>query len=156
MKEISKKNYILLALLVLITIVITLLCAKLYNKNNNVVSKFYEYSNKITIDDFEVYIIENRDAILYISDKNDLSNETFEEKLASKIDTLNLKDKIIFINKNEINSKFIKMLEKKYKTSIELDKYPIIISFIDNEIKNVSYINENSDVDLIIDYDEFE
>ena len=91
MRKIPQKNYYILIILLFVTIILTLSLSSIYKKKDSFVSSFYEYANKINSFDFDEYIIENSDLIIYISDKYSLSNESFETKFANKLDKLNLK-----------------------------------------------------------------
>lgn len=156
MREIPKKNYYILVVLLVVTAGVTMLLSNLYLNKEKMVSNFYEYSNKITPQEFNEYIIENPDLIVYISDKYDLTYETFETNFKNKIDNLNLKEKLIYIDKNYINKDFVNELKKIYKINIDLNNTPIIIVVIDKKvIKNVSITND-SNVDSIIEYGVFE
>lgn len=156
MRKIPNKNYIILIVLLAVTVFVTLLLSNIYISKNKLTSSFYEYSNKIAVDDFEQYTIENPDAIIYISDKYDLTYETFEEKLKKKVDNLNLKDKLVFIDKNEINAKFINNLKKNYKINIDIQKTPIILVMTDKNIIKSIYVDKFSNVETFIDYSIFE
>lgn len=156
MREIPKKNYIILFFIVIATICLTLVVADIYNSKDQKVSKFYENSNKISIKDFSEYIIENPNSIIYISDKYDLKNKSFEKKLEKKLENLNLKENFAFIEKNEINSEFIKFLNDNYNLTIDIDKTPILIVIIDNKIVNNMVITGDMDVNTLIDYEVFE
>ena len=70
-----KKNYFILTILIIVTCVFTLLLANLYKKENNQVSYLYEKLNKITSTEFDEYMIEHPDTIVYISSKYNLQNE---------------------------------------------------------------------------------
>jgi len=69
MREIPKKNYIILAVLVVVTIAVTLISASIYKSSTKQVSEIYKYLNKITPEEFEGYLVENPDVIVYISDR---------------------------------------------------------------------------------------
>lgn len=156
MKEIPKKNYYILIVLLVVTILLTLMLSNLYLNREKLVSSFYEYSNKIAPKEFDQFMTENSDVIIYISDKYDLTNETFESKLEKKLDDLNLKHNFIFIDKNDINKKFINKLKKTYGINIDIDKTPIVIVIVDEQIaKNIS-VTSDSDVDTLIDFEVFE
>ena len=130
--------------------------SNLYLNKEKLVSSFYEYSNKITPKEFDQFVTENSDVIIYISDKYDLTNESFESKLEKKLDSLNLKQNFVFIDKNDINKKFINKLEKLYGINIDINKTPIVIVVVDEQIiKNVSVMTD-SDVDSLIDAEVFE
>ena len=156
MKEIPKKNYYILVVLLAVTVLLTLWLSNLYLNKEKLVSSFYEYSNKITPKEFDQFVTENSDVIIYISDKYDLTNESFESKLEKKLDSLNLKQNFVFIDKNDINKKFINKLEKLYGINIDINKTPIVIVVVDEQIiKNVSVMTD-SDVDSLIDAEVFE
>ena len=156
MREIPKKNYYFLIVLIVVTIFITLLLASLYKNKTKEVSNFYNYSNNITSKEFNEYLLENTDLIIYMADKYDLSYSSFENNFKSKLDELNLKDKFVYIDKSELNEKFLKKLEEKYKIRIDTNRLPVIIVMIDENVINVSYINEGSNAEEIINYEAFE
>lgn len=155
MKEIPKKNYYILVVLLVVTAILTLLLSNVYLNKEKMVSHFYEYSNKIKPEEFDEYMTENSDLIIYISDKYDLSHETFENKFKNKINHLNLKENLIYLDKNEIDKDFLNHLKKKYNINIETNRTPLIIIVIEKKvIKNIAITNE-SDVETIIEYEVF-
>ena len=147
---IPKKNYIILVILIVVTVFLTLFLSQMYKDKTRALSNFYLYSNKITVDGFEEYINEVQDAIIYISDKYDLSHEEFESKFKEKIDALNLKNNVVFIEQNDVDNNYKKILKKN------IDRYPVIILIIDNKLSEVDYISEDSNAENIIDYSKFE
>ena len=156
MKEIPKKNYYILVVLLVVTAALTLLLSNIYMNREKLASNFYEYSNKITPEDFDEFMTENSDAIIYISDKYDLTLETFEKKFQNKIDELNLKQNLIYIDKSDIDKEFLTKLKKTYNINVDLKKTPIIVVIIDEKvIKNIS-VTSDSNVDTLIEYEAFE
>ena len=156
MREIPKKNYYILIILLVVTALLTLLFSNSYLNKEKLVSNFYEYSNKITPKEFDEFMTENSNVIIYISDKYDLTNGNFESKLEKKLDDLNLKHNFVFIDKNEINKKFIKKIKKTYGVNINIDNTPIVLVMVDEQIVKNILITSDSDVDTIIDYEVFE
>lgn len=156
MRQIPKKNYYILVVLLVVTILLTLSLSYVYRNKEKLVSNFYEYSNKIKPQEFDEYMIENSDFIIYISDKYDLTYEEFENKFKEKLEKLNLKSNLIYIDKNDINKEFLNKLKKEYNINIEIKDTPIVIVVVDNKvIKNVS-VDIDSDVDTLIEYEVFE
>jgi hypothetical protein len=156
MKKIPQKNYYILAVLIFLTILLTLSLANVYINKDKYVSNFYKYSNKITYEEFDEYVSENFDLIIYISDKYDLSHERFENNFKDKLNDLNLKNKLVYIDKGELNKKFLKKLKNEYGINIDINKLPTIVVIVDSKvIKNV-VVAPNSDVDTIIKYEVFE
>ena len=156
MRKIQKKNYYALICLIVITVLFTLLLADVYKNRNKLVSNFYNYANKITGTEFSEYVLENSDIIIYVSDKYDLSHESFEKNLENKLNSLNLKDKLIFLDKSEINGKFLEEVEKMYDIDIDKSKLPTIIVIIDRKVIKHTYITPQTDVNTVIDYEAFE
>ena len=156
MREIPKKNYYILVILLVVTALLTLLLSNIYLNKEKLVSNFYEYANKINPGEFDQYMTENSDIMIYISDKYDLTSENIEKKLKNKIEELNLKDNLIYLDKNVINKNFLEKLKKDYEIIINLEKTPIIVVIIDNKvIKNIS-LSPDSNVESLIEYEVFE
>lgn len=156
MREIPKKNYYILVVLLLATVLLTISLSNLYLNKEKLTSDFYNYANVITPEDFDEFMTENSDVIIYISDKYDLSHNTFEKKFETKIEELNLKHNLIYIDKENIDSEFLNKLKKMYQINLDLEKLPVAIVVVDKKVvRNVS-VTSNSNVDTIIEYEVFE
>ncbi len=156
MKKIPKKNYIILAVLISVTVLLTLTLSNIYLSKEKLVSNFYNDINEIKPNDFDEYYLEHTDLIIYISDKYDLSNETFEKKFEKKLENLNLKNIVVFMDKNEIDKKFLNKLKDEYNINIDINNTPLIVVVVDKEfVKGVS-VSNLTDVDTIINYEAFE
>lgn len=154
MRKVPLKNYIILVVVFILVFLLTIALANLYNnQGKKIETNFFEFYNKIDMRDFNQYIIENPDAIIYISDRYDKSTSKFESKLKKYIQKNNLYDYVICIDKNNIdNSDKIKILDQK----IDFSSYPIVIVVNDGKIVNISYVDINNfDISRIIDYKVF-
>ena len=156
MREIPKKNYYTLFALILLVVLMTLSLASIYKNGDKIASDFYNYSNKITGDEFQEYRNENSDFIIYVSDKFDLTLEKFENDFKNKLNDLNLKNKLIYIDKKEISNKNIKEFFKEQGISIDKRKLPMIIVVIDNKVLKYTFVDLNSNADTILNYEVFE
>ena len=156
MNEIPKKNYYFVVVLIVVTVFMSLSLVRIYNNKEKFTSNFYKYANKITYQEFQEYISERTDMIIYFSDKYDLSHESFEKKFISKIDDLNLKNNLIYIDKMDLNKEFLKELEDNYKIIIDKHKLPIIVVMSEGKVRKTVYIEKSTNVDTIIDYEVFE
>lgn len=151
-----KKNYIYLAILLTATVCLTFLLSSIYNKEVNTVSHSYEKLNKITSAEFEEYMMENTETIVYVSDKNDLRNNKFEKNFIKKLESLNLLENTIYIEKEEINNKFKSLLKTTYGYKLDERKLPIIFVIDNGEIAQSTIVDKNANVENIIDYGVFE
>ena len=156
MREIPKKNYMILAVLILVTVLITLVLSNIYLNREKLVSNFYNNNNTIRTNDFDEYLMEYSDLIIYISDKYDLSHESFEKKFEKKLIDLNLKNNLVYIDKNELDKKFLKKLKEEYDLSIDLKKTPLIVVIIDKKVIKSTIVTNESNVDTIINYEAFQ
>ena len=85
-----------------------------------------------------------------------MNHEELIKKIKDKIDELNLKHNLIYIEKNEITKEFLDKLKKSYNINILLENTPIAIVIIDEEVvKNIS-VTPDTNVDVVIDYEVFE
>lgn len=151
-----KKNYIYLAVLLIATVGLTFLLSSIYNKEMNSVSYSYENLNKITSDEFEEYMMENSETIVYVAEKNDLSNNKFEKKFIKKLENLNLLENTVYIEKSEINNEFKELLKTNYNYKLDEKKLPIIIVIDSGSVVQSVVVEKNSNVDAVVDYGVFE
>lgn len=150
-----KKKYLILFALLASTVIVTLLLAFLYNKEISGMSYSYEKLNKITSTEFEEYMLEHTDAIIYISDKFDLDNNKFEKKFINKLEKLNLLENVIYIEKTDITDDVQKKLKDVYSYKYNENELPVIIVINDGEVNQISIVNDKSSVDTIINYEVF-
>ncbi len=148
----KNKNILLLIILLVVTVLIVLVFAKIYKNNNKNNSIIFDYVQEIKPNDFNQYMIENPDVIVLFVDKYDISNDEILKELIDEIDDNDLKDKIICIDKNLIKDSFISSLNKKYNINLDANKFPALILITDNEVDKISYIDENTDIKTLIDY----
>lgn len=144
------KNYILLAVLLVVTVFLTFFLSSLYKSRNNVVSDFYEYCNKINSNEFDEFIIENPDSIIYIGDKNDLDFKEQESALKDEIEKKGLKNKIVYLEKSTLSKKFLSSLKSKYGKSINKKKTPVLLVVVDKKINKVVYLKDNLELNEFI------
>lgn len=150
-----KKNYIYFLILVIGTIVLTLLLASSYKKDVVEESFLYERLNKITATEFEEYIIENPNSIIYIGDKTNVDNNKFEKELIDKFEKLHLLTNVVYIEKTEINSSLQKRLKELYSFEYNENNLPTILVINDGEIIQSSFVDIDTDVDSVINYEVF-
>ena len=150
------KKTIYLIILVISTVIVTLLLADIYKKETVKTSYAYENFNKITANEFDEYMMEHTDTIIYIADKNNLKYNKFDKSFLKKIEELNLLENTIYIEKNEITKSIQKKLKEDYSFEYNEKELPIIIVVSDNEIIETAIVNTGSKVDTIINYEVYE
>ena len=153
MKKSSKKNYIILIVLLFVTFLLTIMISKIYLNRSREESEFYVQSNKINAEEIDQIALENPDIIYYISDKYDLSYKDFELSFKQKLEEKNLLSKLVYV---DMKKSVIKKIKKDYKLNINIYDYPIIIFVADKKVIKTIYVSQNKDIDNYIDYGVFE
>jgi len=151
-----KKEYIYLLILLIVTIGLTLLLSFLYKQDEVKTSYSYQKLNRITSDEFEGYMLEQSDVIIYISDKTNLSYNKFEKKLINKFEEINLIKNVIYIDKSDMDESLQKKLSENYSYKYNEEELPIVIVINDGTFVESAKINEDSVVETIINYEVFE
>ena len=144
-----KKKYILLFILIMSTVFMTLLLADLYKKNYLNESYIDKELNKITFNEFNEYMMENSDVIIYISDKNNSNNISFEKQLVKKLKKTNLLKNTIYIEKMDVKDNVINALNELYGYKYEEENIPIIIVINNGEKIQTIKINNNTNINEI-------
>ncbi len=142
LKEIPLKNYIYLFFILLGSVLfLNYICTwyETYNENKLNTGIMNNYLTVINYNELEDYIIENKDAILYVSILGDKDIYSFEEKFKNNIMDNNLKNSILYLNlTNENVDNAIKKLQ------IERD-FPYLVVYTNGKItdtysiKNTKY-----------------
>lgn len=145
-REIAFKNYIILALVLIITIIGVIYFFMWYSskeKSKLELPILDDYIMPINYNELNDYIIENKDAVIYTSVLNDVNIRLFENKFKNVIIKNNLNSSILYLDlTNEIkdNNVLLKM-EKKYGTKVDI---PSVMVFRDGVLTDVYNIKEDN------------
>ena len=118
-KQIPLKNYILLSIVLILTIVVVIyffLWKNTYEKSKLQTPILDDYLLVINYNELNNYLVENKDAIIYVSKLNDESIRLFENKFKNIINKNNLNNKILYLDLTEElkENNIVKEINKKY------------------------------------------
>lgn len=148
-KKIPKKNYLILTILIVFTVLLTLFLMKTYNNNKKNVSKI-SFISEIKTNELETYTTESQEAIIYFIKTE---NEELEKELEKFTKKYNLEDTYVYIDLNNVEDKFydefyIKYLPESFNGNFEIKEPSIVIirngkveSYLNN-IKNIYQIEK--------------
>ena len=145
-REIAFKNYIILALVLIITIIGVIYIFMWYSSKEKSKLKLPildDYIMPINYNELNDYIVENKDAVIYTSVLNDVNIRLFENKFKNVIVKNNLNSSILYLDlTNEIkdNNVLLKM-EKKYGTKVDI---PSVMVFRDGVLTDVYNIKKDN------------
>ena len=145
-KEIPLKNYILLSIVLILTIVVVIyffLWKNTYEKSMLQIPILDDYLLVINYNELNNYLVENKDAIIYVSKLNDESIRLFENKFKNIINKNNLNNKILYLDLTEElkENNIVKEINKKYGK--EMTEVPTIVIIKDGKISSSYNIKEN-------------
>lgn len=143
-KEIPLKNYILLSIVLIFTIIIVIYLFMWYNayENNNLKNKILDkYLMVINYNELEDYIVENKNAIIYTSVSNNAETKTFEKKFKNIIKKNSLNNSILYLDLAK-DENIIKKIKEKYNK--DLSEEPSILIFKDGKLEEIYNIKENN------------
>ena len=145
-KEIPLKNYILLLIVLILTIVVIIyffLWKNTYEKSKLQTPILDDYLLVINYNELNNYLVENKDAIIYVSKLNNENIRLFENKFKNIINKNNLNNKILYLDLTEElkETNIVKKINKKYGK--EMTEVPTIVIIKDGKISSSYNIKEN-------------
>lgn len=145
-KEIPLKNYILLSIVLILTIVVVIyffLWKNTYEKSKLQIPILDDYLLVINYNELNNYLVENKDAIIYVSKLNNENIRLFENKFKNIINKNNLNNKILYLDLTEElkENNIVKEINKKYGK--KMTEVPTIVIIKDGKISSSYNIKEN-------------
>lgn len=117
MRQIKFKNYIILAVIIILTVIAVLALKKIYENNQEYEAKTNDRLDilyEVKEDDLGSYLVENRDIVIYISNAKQEDIESFENEFKNYIAENELSKGIVYLNLDMVSSNFYNNLENKY------------------------------------------
>ena len=153
-KNVPLKNYIVLAgvlILSIILIVYFYMWYGAYEKNKLTTPIMDKYLTVINYNELDNYLVENKDAIIYVSKLGDEEIRIFEKKFRNVVDDYSFNSSILYLNlTSELgDNSFINDFQIKYDVS----DLPSIVVFKDGVLDEIYNIKANAyDIDNLITY----
>lgn len=156
------KNYVILAIIFIITIVLVICLRNSYlehkqneEKTNTRLNILYE----IKEEDLKSYLVENTDSVIYVSHASDESLITFEEAFKNYIAKNEISREIVYLNLDKVSSNFYETLKEKYSNDYIKSKENIVFNqaniFIIEEGKIRSVLYEQKSIITLSDVESF-
>ena len=153
MRKTPKKNYIIVGIISILTIIIVGYFTfwyketKEYNDNHSIMSGYLlEMGEDEVIVNLSNYVLDNPDAVLYISYGNDIEVKEFENEFKKFIHQNDIKQLFIYIDLNRIkDKKFINDFKNTFfdeelkNKNVVIEKQPNIFIFKDGKVESALY-----------------
>ena len=140
-KEISFKNYIILAVILIFTILLVVYLfnwQSIYQKNKLQEPILDKYLMVINYNELDDYLVENKEAIVYVSVLNDEKIRMFENKFKNLIIKNDLNNKVLYLN---LTNESVE-INKKYLSN--LSEVPTLIIFDEGKVVDSYSIKDNN------------
>ena len=153
-KIIPFKNYIFLAIVLIISVIIVIYFYMWYGElyTNKINAPIMDkYLNVINYNELDTYLVENKSVIIYVSVLQDNKIKKFEQNFINVIEDYSLNNKILYLDLTEQykNKKLYNSIATKYN----LLDMPCIIIFNDGIVLDVYSIEDrNYDINLLVSY----
>lgn len=158
MKKVPKKNYIIVAIMSILTFVIAGYFAfwytenKEYNENNSIMTGYLlEIGEDEILVNLSNYLLDNPNTVLYMSYGNDSSVKDFENEFKEFINKNNIKQSFIYIDLNRVDDKnFINDFKNNFfnnelkNKNFEVRKQPNLFIFKEGKVENALYYTKQS------------
>lgn len=115
-KVIPVRNYIIATIISIVTIMILVLSVSYYNKQKeyqNESNAIMGFLSEIKTEELENFIIDNRDAMIYISN-SDISNNKVQNKVKKIINKNDYSKEIVYLNLKDLKDEFYADFATKY------------------------------------------
>ena len=149
LREIPLKNYIILGVVIFVSILLLYyfyMWVMAYEDNRLSSPILDEYMEVINYNELDDYLVENPNAIIYVSVLKNNDIRTFERKLKSVIKNNQLSRDILYMNiTDELNDSDMKlMLKKKYSlNSLSIIDVPVVMVFDNGELKYIHGVKDH-------------
>lgn len=158
-KNIPIKNYVLLAVVLILTISLVIyfyMWHSAYEENKLNTMIMDKYLQVINYNELNNYLIENKDSVIYSSVLEDQEIRNFEKKFKTIISKNSLNNQILYLDLTEElkDSNITKEIkETYYLNDKDITNTPSIIIFRDGKINSIYNIKEdNYDIDKLANY----
>lgn len=137
------KNYFILSLIVLCTIFIVWYVCRWYQVYSDyemqtpVIRDTLSY--EISYPEFDHYIMENPNCVIYMCTASDLNCRSFEKDFKKYVVKNNLQNDIIYLNLSDADKDgFVDKFNNSYKYKIKLtNNYPALVEFTEGNITGI-------------------
>lgn len=158
-RKIPVKNYIILGIVVLVTILILYyfyLWVDVYKESKVNIPIMDKYMSVINYNELDNYIVENPNTVVYVSVLEDDKIREFEKKLKNKYRDNEIENEILYMNvTSDIKDKAIsgEMVSKYSLNNLNITDVPCVLVFNDGLLKSIYSVSDNGyDVDRFVIY----
>lgn len=151
MREIPKKNYLILFILLAATAGIVFFACDIYESRTKkqYSSVMNSFLTEVKLDDLSGYTLENSTVVIFVSDKFDSSLEDIETKYKKILTENNIQHLFVYLDVSD--ESVLASFNEMYNLDLTTNTLPILVVIDEGKVIN-SYINPDFDEQKIGDF----
>ena len=149
LRKIPKKNYIILGVVIIITMLILYyfyMWVDVYKESKINIPILDKYMEVINYNELDNYIVENPNSVIYVSVLEDEKIRDFEKEFKNKYRNHEVGDGLLYMNvTDEVSDKHVlaDMVENYSLNSLSITDVPCVLLFTDGELKSIYSVEDN-------------
>ena len=148
-RKIKTKNYIILGIIILVTLLILYyfyIWVDAYKESKMNIPIMDKYMEVINYNELDNYIVENPNSIIYVSVLENEKIRNFEKEFKNKYKNHQVNDGLLYMNiTDEVNNKntLDDMVESHSLNSLNITDVPCVLVFNDGELRSIYSVEDN-------------
>lgn len=152
-REIPKKNYIILFILLIITILLGLYLHSIFLESDVNTPLMDDYISVINYNELSDYLLENKDIIIYSSYLGDTEIRDFEKEFRNVINSYELNEQILYLNLTNYSDEIKISLSNQYNLNgITIVDAPCLVLFQNGILVDIYDLKDNYDINNLVIY----
>lgn len=152
-RTIPMKNYIILGLICLGTILISWYAVDLYKNSNEYQmeqNKRMKILSEVKVEELQNYILDNHDVVLYFSSSREKEYAEFEESFKTYLIEEDLTKEIAYVDTDDVSKSFFQTFAKNYfkdawkKENKSFNVLPNIVVLKDGKVDSMLYMSQTT------------
>jgi|GEM_PF-3782705 len=153
---IPKKNYMIVLIISILTLLLIFGLKNIYEKNQVINNETLDFMSEIKENELKTFIIENHEAIIYLSSSNNETLDSFESKLKNYVLNNNLEKTIVYIDLSKVSDKFYENFNKQYfnnKQIIVFEKEPSLLYIKEGKVVDYLSVSKSKiNIDIVKEF----
>lgn len=152
-REIPKKNYIILFVLIIGTILLGVYLHNIFIESDTNTPLMDDYISVINYNELSDYLLENKDIIIYSSYLGDTEIRAFEKEFRNVINRYELNEKILYLNLTNYSDEIKISLSNQYNLNgLTIVDAPCLVFFQNGTLVDIYHLKDNYDMDNLVIY----
>jgi len=146
MRKVPLKNYLIITIIMMVSVASVFYLVNWYNTNQNhykETSIIVDLIKEVKFSEFDDYMTENPDFIIYLGNKMENINVKFEKNLKKFITKKDLQKQFVFMDITEFDNKDSNLVKNHLENIANFKAHNYIIIVDNQKIKNILVVDES-------------